>query len=136
MPHSLTLILACIIYWQAREISRIAAAPDFPFDPDLDPAKLKMREPSRVFQHESGRYPYFWEPDRTHVGEHASLLIAPRLRPLLFALFIVLHNYPSKPMVKRYDTVFDSLAESFQKDQESLAAETPSKPRTAALDDT
>ena len=61
----LTLILACIIYWQAREISRIAAAPDFPFDPDLlrhvspiewknvilygeikiDPAKLKMREP-------------------------------------------------------------------------------------------
>ena len=64
----LTLILACIIYGQAREISRIAAAPDFPFDPDLlrhvspiewknvilsgeikiDPAKLKMREPSRV----------------------------------------------------------------------------------------
>ena len=55
----------------------MAAAPDFPFDPDLlrhvspiewknvilygeikiDPAKLKMREPSRVFQHESGRYP-------------------------------------------------------------------------------
>ena len=31
----LTLILACIVYWQAREISRIAAAPDFPFDPDL-----------------------------------------------------------------------------------------------------
>ena len=33
----LTLILACIVYWQAREIqiSRMAAAPDFPFDPDL-----------------------------------------------------------------------------------------------------
>ena len=30
-----TLILACIIYWQAREISRIAAAPDFPFDPEF-----------------------------------------------------------------------------------------------------
>ena len=61
----LTLILACIVYWQARDISRIAAAPDFPFDPDLlrhvspiewknvilygeikiDPAKLKMRQP-------------------------------------------------------------------------------------------
>ena len=61
----LTLILACIVYCQAREISRIAAAPDFPFDPDLlrhvspiecknvilygeskiDPAKLKMRQP-------------------------------------------------------------------------------------------
>ena len=31
----LTLILACIVYWQAREISRLVAAPDFPFDPDL-----------------------------------------------------------------------------------------------------
>ena len=61
----LTLILACIVYWQAREISRLAAAPDFPFDPDLlrhvspiewknvilygeikiDPAKLTMRDP-------------------------------------------------------------------------------------------
>ena len=61
----LTLILACIVHWQAREISRLAAAADFPFDPDLlrhvspiewknvilygeikiDPAKLKMREP-------------------------------------------------------------------------------------------
>ena len=30
-----TLILACIVYWQAREISRLAAAPDFPFDPAL-----------------------------------------------------------------------------------------------------
>ena len=61
----LTLILACIVYWQAREISRLAAAPDFPFDPDLlrhvspiewknivlygeikiDPAKLTRRGP-------------------------------------------------------------------------------------------
>ena len=31
----LTLILACIVYWQAREISRITAAPDFPVDRDL-----------------------------------------------------------------------------------------------------
>ena len=31
----LTLILACIVYWQARETSRRAAAPDFPFAPDL-----------------------------------------------------------------------------------------------------
>ena len=61
----LTLILACVIYWQAREISRIAAAPDFPFDPELiarispiewrnivlygeinlDPSKLRARGP-------------------------------------------------------------------------------------------
>ena len=34
----LTLILACIVYWQAREISRIAAAPDF-----IDPDKLRIR---------------------------------------------------------------------------------------------
>ena len=72
----LTLILAYIVYWQAREISPIAAAPDFPFDPDLlphvspiewnnvilygeikiDPAKLKLRVPWCVFLHESGRY--------------------------------------------------------------------------------
>ncbi|MXX90686.1 MAG: Tn3 family transposase [Boseongicola sp. SB0677_bin_26] len=59
----LTLILACIIYWQAREISRMTAAQDFPFDHDLlrhvspiewknvilygeikiDPAKLRPR---------------------------------------------------------------------------------------------
>ena len=31
----LTLILACTIYWQAREISRMTATPDFPFDHDL-----------------------------------------------------------------------------------------------------
>ena len=31
----LTLILACIIYWQAGEISRIAAASGFPFDSEL-----------------------------------------------------------------------------------------------------
>ena len=60
----LTLILPCIIYWQAREISRIAAASAFPFDRDLlrhvspvewknvilygeikiDPDKLRMRD--------------------------------------------------------------------------------------------
>ena len=33
----LTLILGCIVYWQAREISRLAAPPDFPLDPDLAP---------------------------------------------------------------------------------------------------
>ena len=31
----LTLILACIVYWQAREISKMTAEPDFPFDHDL-----------------------------------------------------------------------------------------------------
>ena len=61
---------------------------------------------------------YFWEPNRNHVGEHASILFAPgMLRPLIYALFVVLHGYPSKPIVKRYDTTFQSLAESFEEDQ-------------------
>ena len=40
----LTLILACIVYWQAREISRLAAAPDFPFEP----RPAAARQPDRV----------------------------------------------------------------------------------------
>ena len=63
-------------------------------------------------------YSLFLEPDRNHVGKHASILFAPSmLRPLVYALFIVLHNYPSKPVVKRYDTTFRSLAESFEQDE-------------------
>ena len=74
----LTLILACIVYWQAREISRLAAAPGFPFDPELithvspiewknvilygeikiDPAKLRIRGPQSAFLHECCRYPF------------------------------------------------------------------------------
>ena len=73
----LTLILACIIYWQAREITRLTAAPDFPFDPELvrhispiewktvilygeikiDPEKLRMRPAERAFLHEMCWYP-------------------------------------------------------------------------------
>lgn len=71
---------------------------------------------------------YFWEPDRTHIGEDASILLSPRmLRPLIYALFIALYNYPAKPIVKRYDTTFQSLAESFRKDQ---ADRVPSPPST------
>ncbi len=62
---------------------------------------------------------YFWEPGRHHAAEHASILFAPgMLRPLIYALFIVLHNYPSKRIVKRYDTTFQSLAESLREDQQ------------------
>ena len=65
----LTFILACIIYWQAREIIRLTTAPDFPFDPELnrqisliewknvilhgeikiDPEKLRLRRAQRAF---------------------------------------------------------------------------------------
>ena len=67
---------------------------------------------------------YFWEPYRNHVGEHASILFAPRmLRPLIYTLFIVLHKYPSKPIVKRYDTTFRSLAQSFKQDQQGAQSD-------------
>ena len=66
---------------------------------------------------------YFWEPDRNHLGEHASILFAPRmLRPLIYALFVELHNYPSKPITKRYNTTFQSLEESLRRDQQELAS--------------
>ena len=42
----LALILACIIYWQGREISRLAADPDSPFDKDL----IRYVKPHRVAQ--------------------------------------------------------------------------------------
>ena len=61
---------------------------------------------------------YFWEPDRGHLAEHASIVFMPAaIYCLLYALFIVLHNYPSQPIVKRYDTTFQSLAESLERDQ-------------------
>ena len=63
---------------------------------------------------------YFWEPDRNHVGEVASILFAPRmLDPLIYAIFIVLHNYPSTLIRKRYDTTFQSLAEAFRRSSDS-----------------
>ena len=67
---------------------------------------------------------YFWEPNRTHVVESASILVAPpMLRPLIYALFIELHNYPSKPIVKRYDTTFQSLAVSLKEDEQRVQNE-------------
>ena len=71
------LIFACIDYRQAREISRIAAATDFPFDPGhiarinliqwkdvilgdeirIDPARSGVRSPWRAFLYKSGSYP-------------------------------------------------------------------------------
>ena len=69
---------------------------------------------------------YFWEPDRNHVDESASILFAPRmLRPLIYALVIVLHNYPGKPITKRYDTTFQSLAESLKQDQQQVQSDPP-----------
>ncbi len=35
-------------------------------------------------------------------------------RPLVYALYIVLHDYPSRPIVKRHDTIFKSLKDSLK----------------------
>ena len=64
---------------------------------------------------------YFWEPDSVHLAPYASILIAPRmLNPSIYALVIVLYGYPGAPLVKRYDTVFQSLADSLKQDQQAL----------------
>ncbi len=69
---------------------------------------------------------YFWEPSRNHVSEHASILFAPRmLYPLIYALFIVLHNYPSEPIRKRYITTFRSLDESFRQQGQTGRSDRP-----------
>ena len=71
---------------------------------------------------------YFWEPDRTHVSEEASILFAPRmLRPLIAAIFIALHGYPyvKGSLDKRYDTTFQSLAESFKEDRQHVQSDPP-----------
>ena len=62
---------------------------------------------------------YFWETGRTHLTDFASILIASRLlRQLIYALFIELHQYPTRGTVKRFDTAFVSLVESLEKDNE------------------
>ena len=64
---------------------------------------------------------YFWEPNRNHVADHASIIIMPQdIHSLIYALFIVLHKYPSQPIEKRYDTKFISLKESLERDQQHL----------------
>ena len=61
---------------------------------------------------------YFWQPNRgSYLAEHASILFSPQnLYNLIYALFIELHNYPRKPISKRYDTTYESLEDSLKKD--------------------
>ena len=59
---------------------------------------------------------YFWERDH---GPHRSILfLTPRLRDLIYALFIALHRYPEgTPLEKRYVTKFLSFEASLDKDE-------------------
>ena len=104
----LTLILGSIIFWQTKEISRIAAAPASPFDRDflrhvspiewkniilygeikIDPVKLRMSNPYSVFQHESGQYPTY----------AATTIGSTRSRAMPYVLF---NQLPAFPTIRR-----------------------------------
>ena len=61
---------------------------------------------------------YFWDPKRTHTASDVSILVMPdTLRNLLYALFISLHDYPSEPISKRFDTTFRSLEDSLKNER-------------------
>ena len=61
---------------------------------------------------------YFWE--RNHSPGRSIIFLPNRLRDLIYALFITLHQYPlGAPLERRYDTKFHSLQDSF--DQEDPA---------------
>lgn len=61
---------------------------------------------------------YFWDPNRTHVSEDASILFMPEeIRNLLYALFMALHQYPSQPIKKKFDTTFRSLEKSLKEER-------------------
>lgn len=60
---------------------------------------------------------YYWERDRAQGPGRTSILFAPgMIRPLVYALAIVLHKYPSEPFVRKYNTTFQPLAESVIRD--------------------
>ena len=101
------------------EILNSTKASDFDVAETVDSSCVMwVRMPSRTPR-------YFWEPSRTHISEQASILFAPdMISPLIYALFIALHNYPSKPSKKRYDTTFQSLAESLTVRNDGHAAPT------------
>ena len=54
---------------------------------------------------------YFWE--REHGPNRSIVFLTPRLRDLIYALFIALHQYPEgAPLEKRYETKFSSFEDS------------------------
>ena len=63
---------------------------------------------------------YFWENDRECGDHRGSVLIMQHtiLRQLVYAIFIELHNYPTKSIVDRYETEFESLDESFRENND------------------
>ena len=59
---------------------------------------------------------YFWE--REHGPGRSIVFMAPRLRNLVYALFIVLHQYPvGVPLEKKYETHFSSFEDSLKESE-------------------
>ena len=68
---------------------------------------------------------YFWERERS--GDTSIVFFKHHLRPLVYALFIELHNYPEGyALEKRYNTKFTSYKESMN-DREKRDRENPPK---------
>ena len=56
---------------------------------------------------------YFWE--REHGPNRSIVFLTPRLRNLIYALFIALHQYPEgSPLENRYETEFPSFEDSLE----------------------
>ena len=65
---------------------------------------------------------YFWEPGRSHLADHASILIMPDiLSHLLYSTLIALHDYPCSPLPKRYDTEFVRLRDALNQNETCLS---------------
>ena len=61
---------------------------------------------------------YYWDrrskSNTLGVNYFQALINPDSYRPLVYALYIVLHGYPSRPIVKRYDTIFSPLRDSLK----------------------
>ena len=61
---------------------------------------------------------YYWDnssASNTLGVDYFQALVSPdSYRPLVYSLYIVLHGYPSRPILKRYDTLFMSLKDSLK----------------------
>ena len=67
---------------------------------------------------------YFWDSKRTHVVRHASILMMPEtVVNLVYALFVSLHRYPTKPIIRQFDTAFRSLEQSLKENRETSEVE-------------
>ncbi len=76
---------------------------------------------------------YFWETGRSYGG--SIIFAAGRLRHLVYAIFVVLHNYPERGSEKkRYETKIISLTESFASREARPERDMPRKGKRITTD--